>query len=410
MITAMLNGVSGVSSFSLWLDVVSDNLANISTVGYKESRVTFRDIHNRTLMLGSAPRGEKGGVNPEQTGFGTAVATIGRVFSQGDLMFSGESTDLAIEGDGFFILTDNQGKLGDPDHMYYTRAGAFDLDAEGNLVDTNTGYLVLGYLADPNDPNADIDIGKLTPINLSGFEKVSPIATTQAKITGNLAADAEVGDKVTVGFLYYDSQGVEKNVQIEFEKASDNTWTWTSQDEDGNSVGTGTIAFGSDGKLTSGATTTLTLTDGNTLDVDFSDISQFGGPSYLAVSDIDGHGMGNISGLSIDRDGIIRIDYNDGTQRVAGQIALSSFVNPAGLIAVGDTMFKEGPNSGNAVIGTPNSDARGSVLSGTLEMSNVNPANEMVNLILAQRGYQINSRVITTADNVVEEAINLPRR
>ncbi len=410
MITAMLNGVSGVSSFSLWLDVVSDNLANISTVGYKESRVTFRDIHNRTLMLGSAPRGEKGGVNPEQTGFGTAVATIGRVFSQGDLMFSGESTDLAIEGDGFFILTDNQGKLGDPDHMYYTRAGAFDLDAEGNLVDTNTGYLVLGYLADPNDPNADIDIGKLTPINLSGFEKVSPIATTQAKITGNLAADAEVGDKVTVGFLYYDSQGVEKNVQIEFEKASDNTWTWTSQDENGNSVGTGTIAFGSDGKLTSGATTTLTLTDGNTLDVDFSDISQFGGPSYLAVSDIDGHGMGNISGLSIDRDGIIRIDYNDGTQRVAGQIALSSFVNPAGLIAVGDTMFKEGPNSGNAVIGTPNSDARGSVLSGTLEMSNVNPANEMVNLILAQRGYQINSRVITTADNVVEEAINLPRR
>ncbi len=410
MITAMLNGVSGVSSFSLWLDVVSDNLANISTVGYKESRVTFRDIHDRTLMLGSAPRGEKGGVNPEQTGFGTAVATIGRVFSQGDLMFSGESTDLAIEGDGFFVLTDNKGKLGDPDHMYYTRAGAFDLDAEGNLVDTNTGYLVLGYLANPNDPEAEIDIGKLTPINLSGFEKVSPIATTKAKISGNLAADSKVGDKVTVGFLYYDSQGVGKNVQIEFEKASDNTWTWTSQDEDGNSVGTGTIAFGTDGKPTSGTTTTLTLSDGATLDVDFSDISQFGGPSYLAVSDIDGHGMGNIAGLSIDRDGIIRIDYNDGTQRVAGQIALSNFVNPAGLIAVGDTMFKEGPNSGNAVVGTPNSDARGSVLSGTLEMSNVNPANEMVNLILAQRGYQINSRVITTADSVVEEAINLPRR
>ncbi len=410
MITAMLNGVSGVSSFSLWLDVVSDNLANISTVGYKESRVTFRDIHDRTLMLGSAPRGEKGGVNPEQTGFGTAVATIGRVFSQGDLMFSGESTDLAIEGDGFFVLTDNKGKLGDPDHMYYTRAGAFDLDAEGNLVDTNTGYLVLGYLADPNDPKGKIDIGKLTPINLSGFEKVSPISTTQTKISGNLAADAKVGDKATVGFLYYDPQGVDKNVQIEFEKASDNTWTWTSQDEDGNSVGTGTITFGPDGKPTSGTTTTLTLADGNTLDVDFSDISQFGGPSYLAVSDIDGHGMGNISGLSIDRDGIIRIDYNDGTQRVAGQVALSNFVNPAGLVAVGDTMFKEGPNSGNAVIGTPNSDSRGSVLSGTLEMSNVNPANEMVNLILAQRGYQINSRVITTADNVVEEAINLPRR
>ncbi len=410
MITAMLNGVSGVNSFSLWLDVVSDNLANISTVGYKESRVTFRDIHDRTLAMGSGPRGTKGGVNPEQMGFGTAVASIGRVFSQGDLMFSGESTDLAIEGNGFFVLTDNSGKLGDPDHMYYTRAGAFDLDAEGNLVDTNTGYLVLGYLADPADPQAQIDIGTLRPINLSGFEKVSPIATTEAKISGNLAADSQVGDKVTVGFLYYDSQGVGKNVQIEFEKASDNTWTWTSQDEDGNSIGTGTISFGADGKPTSGTNATLTLADGSSLNVDFSEISQYGGPSYLGATEVDGHGMGNIVGISIDRDGIIRIDYNDGTQRVAGQIALSNFVNPSGLMAVGDTMFKEGPNSGKPVIGVPNSDARGSVLSGTLEMSNVNPANEMVNLILAQRGYQINSRVITTADNVVEEALNLPRR
>ncbi len=410
MITAMLNGVSGVTSFSLWLDVVSDNLANISTVGYKESRVTFRDIHNRTLLMGSAPRGEKGGVNPEQTGFGTAVATIGRVFSQGDLMFSGVSTDLAIEGDGFFVLTDNAGKLGDPDHMYYTRAGAFDLDSDGNLVDTNTGYLVLGYLADPNDPTSQIDIGTLKPINLKNFEKVSPVATTSVEISGNLGADSQVGDKVSVGILYYDSQGVPKNVQVEFEKASDNTWTWEATDEDGNSVGTGTMAFGSDGKPTSGTTTTLTLADGGSLDVDFSNVSQFGGPSYLGVTNSDGHGMGNINDISIDRDGIIRIDYNDGTQRVAGQVALSSFINPDGLMAVGDTMFKEGPNSGKALIGTPNSDARGAVLSGTLEMSNVNPANEMVNLILAQRGYQINSRVITTADSIVEEALNLPRR
>ncbi len=410
MITAMLNGVSGVNSFSLWLDVVSDNLSNISTVGYKESRVTFRDIHNRTLAMGSAPKGSKGGVNPEQMGFGAAVAAISHIFSQGDLMFSGESTDLAIEGDGFFVLTDNAGKLGDPDHMYYTRAGAFDLDADGNLVDTNTGYLVLGYLADPSDPTSQIDVGALKPINLKEFEKVSPVATTQVKISGNLAANSQVGDKVTVGFLYYDAQGVGKNIQIEFEKASDNTWTWTSQDEDGNSVGTGTIAFGTDGNPASGTTTTLTLADGNSLNVDFSDVSQYGGPSYLGVTEMDGHGMGNIAGISIDRDGIIRIDYSDGTQKVAGQVALSDFVNPGGLIAVGDTMFKEGPNSGKAVIGVPNSDSRGSILSGTLEMSNVNPANEMVNLILAQRGYQINSRVITTADSVVEEALNLPRR
>ena len=408
MITAMLNGVSGVTSFSLWLDVVSDNLANISTTGYKESRVTFRDIHNRTLLLGSAPRGQLGGVNPEQMGFGTAVATIGRTFTQGDLMFSGENTDLAIEGDGFFILTDNTGKVGDPDHMFYTRAGAFDVDADGNLVDTNTGYLVLGYVADAN--SGEIDTGTLRPINLNNFNKLSPEATTQVELSGNLAADSNTGDKVTVGFLYYDSQGVAKNIELEFEKTSDNTWTWTSQDEDGNSVGTGTIAFGADGTPTSGTEATLTLADGGSIALDFTNISQFGGPSYLGVSNMNGHSMGNISDISIDRDGIIRVQYQGGGERVAGQIALSNFVNPAGLVAVGDTMFREGPNSGKAVIGIPNSDARGSVLSGTLEMSNVNPANEMVNLILAQRGYQINSRVITTADSVVEEAINLPRR
>lgn len=410
MITAMLNGVSGVNSFSLWLDVVSDNLANINTIGYKESRVTFRDIHNRTIFLGSAPGASKGGVNPEQYGFGTSVATIGRVFTSGDLMFSGQSTDLAIEGDGFFILIDSIGGIGDPNHTFYTRAGAFDIDANGNLVDTSTGYFVLGYMVDPNNISQGIDTSKLTPINLNKFKSTSPQSTTKVEISGNLSAEATVGDKAGVGFYYYDPQGVKKNLKIEFEKSADNTWTWISQDEDGNSVGTGTILFGSDGKPISGTTTTLTLPDGGSLDVDLSGISQFGGPSYVGVTEIDGQGMGNIVDVGIDRDGIIRIDYDNGSQQIVGQVALSNFTNPGGLMAVGDTMFREGPNSGRPIIGAPNSDSRGSILSGTLEMSNVNPANEMVNLILAQRGYQINSRVITTADSIVEEAINLPRR
>ena len=410
MITAMLNGVTGINSFNQWLDVVSNNLANISTTGYKESRVAFRDIHDRTLTLGSSPKGMVGGINPEQVGFGASVASISKVFTQGDLMLSGNKTDLAIEGNGFFILADNSGKIGNPDHTFYSRAGAFDIDSDGNLVDTNTGYLVLGYMADPNDPASSIDTGKLTQINIKNFGTLSPKATSSTEISGNLSAQAEVGEEANVGFSTYDSQGVSHNIQMVFKKEGDNSWTWEAKDIDGNSLGTGSLAFGTDGKLISGTTSTLSLTDGNSINMDFSGISQFGGPAYLNASYVDGHGAGGMVDISVGRDGIIYMDYNDGSQREVAQIALSNFTNPGGLVSMGDTFFKEGINSGKPLIGLPGTDSRGAILGSTLEMSNVNPANEMVNLILAQRGYQINSKVITTADSIVQDALNLPRR
>ena len=244
---ALFTGVTGLRVHQVRLDVVATNIANVNTTGYRSSRALFQDLFSQTLRGGTAPTGSFGGTNPLQVGLGVGVGSIGVDHSQGSLITTGNASDLAIQGAGFFVLSDGSGEG-------YARDGSFELNANGLLVQPGTGMIVQGYLADDQgiiDTNVAATNVEV-PVGTSGIVR----ATTNVSLLGNLNSDSPEGTSVVRNIVVYDSLGTERNVELTFTKdAADNSWTWVAHYE---SLGTaiddtddedGTLVFDSDGTL-----------------------------------------------------------------------------------------------------------------------------------------------------------------
>jgi flagellar hook protein FlgE len=397
----MYSGISGMKNFQTKLDVIGNNIANVNTYGFKKGRVTFKDTMNQTISGASAAQNAKGGKNPMQVGLGSTLATIDTIDTQSSLQTTGRSLDLAISGDGYFVV-----KQGDA--QFYTRAGNFYLDEEGTLVNGD-GFKVQSY---NNGVLEDIkvDVNSILPAN----------KTTKIDISGNFPSNVSGTTEQLQQLKVVDSNGKEHTIEMKVKNTGTDMWEFTLQDRalatptplvikmnnaDPNNP---TFTFTPTSKeLTvdnsGGTPSTLSITL-NTGDVNVTK----DGSNLNALFSPDGTTQGAIESFSIGQMGEISGVFSNGRVVNLGTIALAKFSNNAGLTKVGNNTFQDSVNSGTANIGAPGN-GFGTIASGALEMSNVDLSEEFTEMITAQRGFQANTRIITTSDEILQELINLKR-
>lgn len=406
-------GLSGLNAASRNLDVIGNNVANSNTVGAKASRAEFADIYATSLY----------GAGTQYNGIGVTVAAITQQFTQGDISTTNSALDMAINGRGFFRMS-NDGEL------TYTRNGQFQLDRDGYLVNAQ-GARLTGY---PADANGRVTTGVPTELRLQTGD-VAPKATTSGAMTVNLDARADDADPaqpfdIADGTSYngatsiavYDSQGAEHTVAVYFRKASANTWEAYAA-ADGTRVGAAgdpplaTFSFDSSGRLSSTSSTSLSVdipvstavsASGTiTVPFDLSKITQFGSAFSVSQLSQDGYAAGRLSGFSIASDGTVVARYTNGQTLAQGRVVLVNFTNPQGLQPLGGNQWAETADSGPPMTGSPGAGSLGVIQSGALEQSNVDLTAELVNMITAQRVYQANAQTIRTQDQVMQTIVNL---
>jgi flagellar hook protein FlgE len=414
MLRSMFSAISGLKAHQTKLDVAGNNIANVNTVGFKSSTTVFEDTLSQVMRNGSSPQGDAAGTNPAQVGLGVKVAGITTNFGQGSAQNTGRASDFMINGDGFFVTQVGNENL-------YTRAGSFDTDGVGNLV-TPDGAKLQGWLADATGAvNAN---GPLVDLKIPTGQVLSPVGTTGAAITGNLSADPvvapAVATPVTSQINMFDTLGNAHPVSVEMTKgATANTWTvkYTDMTDPKNPVvltsTPATLTF-VDGKPDAASMKTVITKPagfGSDITVDLSALTQFGGKSDAAAKATaqSGSAMGVLQGYSLSGDGTIVGTYSNGLKQPLGKLALATFTNPGGLEKAGNSSFRAAGNSGNPLIGAASTGGRGTLTAGALEMSNVDLAEEFTGLIVAQRGFQANSRVITTSDEILQDLVQLKR-
>lgn len=446
MMKSMFSSVSGLRAHQTRMDVIGNNIANVNTVGFMASRVTFQEIYSQTLKGAGAPDpvSGRGGTNPMQVGLGINVGAIDTLTSRGSIQRTDYPLDLSVDGEGFFIV-----KGGEADSYKFTRAGNFRVDMLGNLVTAN-GMSVYGWLDYGGKANPDgtftFDIEKdVEPINIymDQYNKnkrvIAPKATSEVVLSGNLSSEYVEADPDTdppqfsVPLTIYDSLGNEYDIRVNFWRADDHglgsptpevqEWTWAIDTGSGYDItdgGSGQIGFDltdvSPGRIVSGNTAVVTFQPTSGLHpfevtFDFNNITMYASEtSSVKPMSVDGYTTGNFVTLSIGADGMIVGVYSNGQQQPLGLIGLAVFENPAGLQRVGDNMFIQTTNSGDfsgaVKAGTGGA---GTLNPGTLEMSNVDLANMFTEMIVTQRGFQANSRIMTTVDEMLQEISNMKR-
>jgi len=411
MLQAMFSGVSGLSAFQTEMDVISNNIANISTTGYKTSRVNFDDVFSQTIKGAAAGSNGMGGTNPVQIGVGVTIGSIEVNQTQGSLQPTGKSTDCAIEGQGYFMI-------GDGKERFYSRDGSFSLDPSGNLVSAATGMNVLGWTADSSgviDSTSSVTAGSAIKLPL-GQMTISK-QTSSVTYGGNINADTPVGNSYTVSSEIIDSLGKAHPLAVTFTRTSGQDWSWTAASADADPatpVGSGTVSFDTAGKCVSAPLAlNLTLANPNgaspniTLQGVMSGATMSYGPSTLSTVAQDGFQTGALNGFSIGKNGVITGTFTNGMTQDLGRVALATFANPAGLSKSGGNLLTESANSGTAQVGQPSVAGMGTISSGFLEASNVDLSTEFATMILGQRAFQANSKIITTADQMLQELVQL---
>ena len=534
---ALLSGVSGLQNNQLMMDVIGNNIANINTIGFKASQATFSEAFAQTLQNASAPNANNGGSNAIQVGLGVGVNSVDSVFTQGTLESTGVSTDLAIQGNGFFAVNVNG-------TTRYTRVGTFQLDASGQLVDPGTGAVLQGTLASASGvvspgtqlQNLKINMDQISPakattsVDLAGnLDATATVAN--ADLTGNIDSGTAVGGTVHQQFTVTDDFGATHNVTMTLTKTAANTWSVATADSAGTVAGgTGTATFdAATGALvsftpanitltptnnspaisvditstgltqTAGASTfaadlskaadstnasvtvydslgnahslsvkftktstpnewtwsadvpnPATITGGQTGKIDFNadgtlksftyddgssalkfnpndgasamsvdlsagtanafgGITQTSGTSTISPQSQDGYASGSMNGITIDQGGNIQATFSNGQTATLGQVDIATFNNPTGLTTTGGSLFSASANSGSATITPAGGASNSTIVSGSLEESNVDLAQEFTNMITAQRGFQASARVITVADQFLDEIVSLKR-
>lgn len=443
MMRSMFSGVSGLRAHQTRMDVIGNNVANVNTVGFKSGRVVFQEIFNQTLKGASAPDATsgRGGTNPMQVGLGLNVGSIDTIFTRGSVQRTDNPTDLSIEGDGFFIV-----RGGINDTFSFTRAGNFGLDKLGNLV-SGGGMNVYGW--QKYDLNSDGTIRfdtemEIEPINLYSDDHnlnkriIAAKSTTNAVFAGNLDASrdailpsetATTDAHFTIPITVYDALGNDYKVDMKFWKTeatnAGSKWTWAidSNPSSGYSAtATGTVNFGTDGRIIPGVgggnvVQDITITPDSTTGTsafitkfDLSKVTTYSADSSVKPTHIDGYPTGNLVTFNVGSDGILTGIYSNGQQQPLGIVAMASFENPAGLQKVGDNLYIPTTNSGDFKRASKaGSEGVGMLSPGTLEMSNVDLSREFTDMIITQRGFQANSRIITTSDEMLQELVNLKR-
>lgn len=416
MMRALFAGVSGLKNHQTAMDVIGNNIANVNTVGFKASRVTFKEAFVQVLEGAARPGSSVGGKNPLQIGSGMNLGTIDQLFTQGALESTGQTLDLAIQGESMFVVNNGNGRA-------YTRAGNFQLDAQGRLVSGSTGYAVQGIMADAaGNLSANSGVGDI----IIPLTQATPAqATSQVTLSGNLDQSAAVGTTQTMNITVYDQAGGQHDLQVVFTNTGPGAWDWTASSATApvTPAGNGTVTFNPDGSLSGftypagGSAITLTPPSGGAFDIAFGTgtvgafdgLTGFANTSNAVASGQNGYSSGQLSGLTVDSRGVITGSFSNGITRPLAQVALATFNNPAGLNRVGDTMWEESANSGLPVIGFAGTTSDSSLTAGALESSNVDISQQFTNMIIAQRGFQANARVITAADEMLTELVNIRR-
>ncbi len=400
---ALFSGLSGTVAFQNRLDVVGNNIANSSTVSYKEGRTTFQDALYQTMRGGRGGSDTGlGGMNPVQIGSGVGLSSVTVQQTQGALETTGQPLDASIEGTGMFVLSSGSG-------VFYSRDGAFALDDRNTLVHAGTGYRVQGWQAvngevTPTGSPSDLSfsVGKLTPA----------VPTASALVTGNLDAAAVDGDEVQTTVSAYDSLGEVHQVTITFAKTA-NTGEWTATATSGPDSATTTITFDAQGALagTESIALDLTLTNGATtpqaVAISLGDMTGLTQASNAAVQSQDGRPPASLMSVEITDNGFLEGQFSDGRSETLGQLAVAGFTNPGGLHRIGSNLYAEAPAAGIAAVGGANTGGRGRVVAQTLEMSNVDLTKAFVDMITTQRGFQASTRVIATANEMLDDVIRL---
>jgi flagellar hook protein FlgE len=405
--------LSGLTASSDALNVISNNIANLNTTGFKGQQASFQDLFYQSL-------GTTGAGDPVQMGAGTQVGSIDSNFSNGNLQSTGVPSNVAISGNGLFVTENASGSVS------YTRAGDFGVNANGELV-TSSGNAVLGYPA----VDGAISQGQgLSALQLGQGQSSSPVATTTIQQQTNLDASAAVGTQYSTTQAVYDSLGNSHTLTFNFTKSATDTWTYQvtlpAADTGGTGnptvVGTGTMDFDANGDLTTpaGAITGLAitgLTDGaGPINMTWNPygtagagplITQVAAQSSTTTTNQNGYASGTLQSYNINADGTISGSFSNGQVQTIGQIALASFANMQGLQLAGGNSYTPTLASGQAVIGAPEAGGRGSLTGGSLELSNVDISTEFTDLIVVQRGFEANARMVTTFDSVSQDTINL---
>lgn len=393
MLRSLYSGISGLRSHQTMLDVTGNNIANVNTAGFKSSSTQFQDTLSQLTQGAGGPQAAVGGTNPAQVGLGVQVAGISTNFAQGSAQATGKATDMMVSGDGFFITRSGNETL-------YTRAGAFEFDANGRLVSPDGG-LVQGWTA----VNGQIDQGTAVGDITVPRDAVSPAtATNAAVVKGNLPADAAVGTSLVQDIEVYDGGGDPRTLTLTFTKTDAG---WDVAGDDGAvppATGNTALTFDGDGNLTGGGALPL-----GGVDVDLSALTGYAELSTVSIESQNGRAAGTLESFSLSDDGTLIGSFSNGGRQPLGRIALAGFVNPAGLEKAGSSSYRVTENSGDAEIGAAGTDGLGALAGGMLEMSNVDLSQEFTNLIVAQRGFQANARIITTSDEVLQELSNLKR-
>jgi flagellar hook protein FlgE len=422
VLRSMFAAISGLRGHQIMMDVIGNNIANVNTVGFKSGRVNFQDILSQTVHGATAPQGGLGSINPAQIGLGMTVAGIDVLQTQGNLQSTGKTTDMAIQGDAFFIESDGAGTS-------YTRDGAFDIALDGSLANPASGMKVQGWQA---DAAGNIDITQpLTNITIPIGQRTTALATSNVSLTGNLDAGAAVGTAVPTTMTVFDSLGISHSVKVTYTKTAANTWSWTATKDAADTgitinqvaadpaatppvlpINNGVMTYTTSGiESTSTGTLAFTFPDGATAttpSIDMTQMTQFSGTSQPAGQS-NGFTSGTLVTFAVGNAGQLSGVYSNGQTQVLGQIALASFLNSAGLLRAGQNNFAATSASGAANVGTAGTGGRGTVMTGALEMSNVDLATQFTGMITAERGFQANGRVITTSDEMLQELVNLKR-
>ena len=397
--------VSGIQAATADLDVTGNNIANSNTAGFKASRTQFADLYAASDL----------GSTQDAVGQGVQLASVAQQFTQGNVSFTNSSLDIAINGSGFFAVEDNNGRS-------FTRAGAFGLDNSG-FVTNATGQQLLAFQA----LNGAIT-GAVGPLQIS-TTNLPPLGT--ARIDGQVNLDASAPALPPAAFdpdiattynsstslTVFDSLGEEHLASVYFLKTGANAWNVHTRIDNGAATAAQALAFDNAGGLLTGmplnfgtfATTTGSAPIGSPggLALDLSGTTQYGANFGVNALSQDGYTTGRLSGVDIDEKGIVLARFSNGQSQAQGQIVLADFSNDQGLQPLGDTLWAETSTSGTALIGSPGTATLGLLQAGALEESNVELAEQLVNMIIAQRAFQANAQVIRAEDEVTQTIINI---
>ena len=417
MIGSLFAGMVGLNVNSTSMTVLGDNIANVNTTAFKSNRSSFANILASSL----------GGSVTSDVGRGVQFQGTTPMWTQGTIENTNNPTDMAINGSGFFVLQDGDGA------NFYSRAGEFHFDRNGNLVSLG-GLYVQGYEVTGTNPDGSLLLGPLSNINVPGGSASPPSATSTVSADVNLDADAATGSTYQTTLTIYDSLGSAIPMTIAFTKAAlSNEWTFdvllpAGTTTNGNGppdvlINDNTLSFNSSGVLQGGIDRTIDISSlsnlASPLHIDWGlfdatgasngDLTQYASPSSTSFQSQDGYPSGTLRTVDVNEFGVVTGSYSNGQLTPLFQLTMADFPSYYGLTKMGKNLYVESLESGPALFGTPQSGRLGSISTSSIEMSNVDLAQEFVKMITTQRAFQANSRVITTSDEILNELINLKR-